>query len=114
MCRTIAAVALLSLLAAAAQAQQGPTTVSPFPRGLSGTLVFQSDVRGTGNPNGRPKIYTLDLSNGAVAALTSGDWNDEQPRYSPDGSRIAFTSNRGGSFNLYVMDADGRNRRAPD
>ena len=109
MSRTIATLVLLGILAAPAHAQQGPAAVSPFPRGLSGTLVFQSDAGSTANANRRPKLYTLDLSNGTVAALTSGDWHDEQPRYSPDGSRIAFTSNRGGSFNLYVMDADGRN-----
>jgi len=97
------------MVASAAYAQHGPAAVSPFPRGLSGTIAFQSDARSPGNPNGRVKIYTLELSGGAVAPLTSGDWNDEQPRYSPDGRRIAFTSNRGGSYNLYVMDADGRN-----
>ena len=109
MSRSIATLALLCVLASPAQAQQGPTTVSPFPRGLSGTLAFQSDVRTANNPNGRVKLYTLDLSNGSVAALTSGDWHDEQPRYSPDGRRIAFASTRDGSYNLYVMDADGRN-----
>jgi len=99
----------LLMAVSAAHAQPGPAAVSPFPRGLSGTLAFQSDARSTANPNGRVKIYTIELSSGAVAALTTGDWNDEQPRYSPDGRRIAFTSNRGGSYNLYVMDADGRN-----
>ena len=38
-----------------------------------------------------------------------GDWHDEQPRWSPDGRRIAFKSTRGGSFNLYLMDPDGGN-----
>lgn len=99
----------LVMAASAASAQQGPSPVSPFPRGLSGTLAFQSDARSTANPSGRIKIYTLELATGTIASLTSGDWNDEQPRYSPDGRRIAFTSNRGGSYNLYVMDADGRN-----
>ena len=107
--RTLVVVALLSWTAAAVHAQPGPSAVSPFPRGLSGTLAFQSDARSAGNPNGRVKVYALDLSNGTVAALTTGDWHDGQPRYSPDGLRIAFTSNRGGSYNLYVMDADGRN-----
>jgi TolB protein len=99
----------LVMAAAAAAAQPGPAAVSPFPRGLSGTLTFQSDARSAANPDGRVKIYTLELATGTIASLTSGDWNDEQPRYSPDGRRIAFTSNRGGSYNLYVMDADGRN-----
>jgi Tol biopolymer transport system component len=108
--RFVAAIALLWLVASTADAQ--PTVVSPFPRGLSGTLAFQSDARGQMNPNGRVKIYTIDLASGSIAALTrEGDWDDEQPRWSPDGQRIAFKSNRSGSYNLYVMDGDGRNVR---
>ncbi len=108
--RFVAATALLWLTAAAAQAQQGPSPVSPFPAGLTGVISFQSDARTTANPGGRVKIYSIDLSSGRLATLTrEGDWNDEQPRWSPDGRRIAFTSNRGGSFNLFVMDADGAN-----
>ena len=106
--RSVAATALLLLAASYAGAQ--PTAVSPFPRGLSGTLAFQSDARTAFNPNGRVKIYSIDLAAGAVTSLTrEGEWNDEQPRWSPDGRRIAFRSNRSGSYNLYVMDADGRN-----
>ena len=104
----VAAAALLLAIAPHAVAQ--PTPVSPFPRGLSGTIAFQSDARSATNPQGRTKIYTIDLATGRVTALTSsGDWNDEQPRWSPDGRRIAFKSDRGGSFNLYLMDADGSN-----
>jgi TolB protein len=106
--RYFAATALLLLVVSVADAQ--PSAVSPFPRGLSGTLVFQSDARSATNPSGKNKIYTLNLSSGAVSALTTtGDWNDEEPRYSPDGNRIVFVSNRSGSYNLYLMDADGRN-----
>src|SRR5215210_4765487 len=102
--------ALLFAVSSAALAQSGPTAVSPFPRGLSGTLAFQSDVRTTANPNGRVKIYTINLASGAITNLTpEGDWSDEQPRWSPDGRRLAFKSNRGGSYNLYLMDADGCN-----
>jgi Tol biopolymer transport system component len=102
------AAALLSLGVSQAVAQ--PTAVSPFPSGLSGSIAFQSDARSAANPNGRVKIYTIDLSNGVITPLTpTGDWNDEQPRWSPDGRRIAFKSNRGGSYNLYVMDASGGN-----
>jgi Tol biopolymer transport system component len=110
MFRTFTTVALLLLTASMAGAQQGPSAVSPFPRGLTGTLAFQSDVRTPNNPNGRVRIYTLNLENGSIAAIGGGgDWSDEQPRWSPDGGRIAFTSNRGGSYNLYLMDPDGRN-----
>ncbi len=34
-----------------------------------------------------------------------------QPALSPDRTRIAFSSNRGGSYDLYLMDADGSNPR---
>jgi TolB protein len=80
-----------------------PSAVVPFPGGLKGTLVFESDR------DGRPKIYTLDLSNGKVAPLTeSGDWRDESPKWSPDGKRIAFASTRQGSnFDIFIMNADG-------
>ena len=103
--------ALLLISVWPVRAQDGPTPASPFPRDLSGTIAFQSDVRTTTNPNGRAKIYTIDLASGRITALTrEGDWHDEQPRWSPDGRRIAFKSSRGGSFNLYVMDADGSNQ----
>ena len=60
--RTVAATALLWLTASAAHAQ--PAAVSPFPRDLSGTLAFQSDVRTASNPNARVKIYTINLVDG--------------------------------------------------
>jgi Tol biopolymer transport system component len=56
------------------------------------------------------RLYTIDLARGVVSPLpNSGDWDDEQPRWSPDGTRIAFKSNRSGSYNLYVMNQDGSN-----
>ena len=41
--------------------------------------------------------------------LTSGAAFDMQPRYSPDGSTIAFTSDRDGLWNIWTMDVDGKN-----
>ena len=39
--------------------------------------------------------------------LTDNSADDKTPIWSPDGRRIAFTSNRDGNFEIYVMNADG-------
>ena len=42
-------------------------------------------------------IWIIDVATGAATQLTSGDqWNDSDPQWSPDGTRIAFVSNRTG------------------
>jgi TolB protein len=43
--------------------------------------------------------------------LTNNPAIDTSPGFSPDGSQIVFNSDRGGSQQLYVMDADGGNER---
>ncbi|MEO8505418.1 MAG: amidohydrolase family protein [Acidobacteriota bacterium] len=54
-------------------------------------------------------LYTIRAAGGEAHALSHGISWDEQPRYSPDGKRIAFTSDRAGGDNLWVMDRDGKN-----
>jgi TolB protein len=41
--------------------------------------------------------------------LTSNNASDAYPLWSPDGRKIAFSSNREGKSEIYVMDADGSN-----
>jgi imidazolonepropionase-like amidohydrolase/Tol biopolymer transport system component len=52
-------------------------------------------------------IYRIPISGGDAEALTSGVAWDMQPCYSPDGRHIAFTSDRGGGDNIWIMDRDG-------
>jgi imidazolonepropionase-like amidohydrolase/Tol biopolymer transport system component len=52
-------------------------------------------------------IYEMPIAGGEATALTSGFAWDMQPRYSPDGQSIAFTSDRGGGDNICVMNRDG-------
>ncbi|MBI3279444.1 MAG: PD40 domain-containing protein [Acidobacteria bacterium] len=52
-------------------------------------------------------IYAIPITGGTARPLTRGMAWDMQPRYSPDGRRIAFTSDRGGGDNIWVMNRDG-------
>ncbi len=54
-------------------------------------------------------IYVMPIEGGEARALTDEiAWN-MQPRYSPDGRWIAFTSDRSGGDNIWIMDRDGEN-----
>jgi len=54
-------------------------------------------------------VYSIPVGGGDARALTSGVAWDMQPRYGPDGKRIAFTSDRAGGDNVWVMERDGSN-----
>jgi imidazolonepropionase-like amidohydrolase/Tol biopolymer transport system component len=57
-------------------------------------------------------IYAMPITGGEARALTTGAAWDMQPRFSPSGTEIAFTSDRGGGDNIWVMSRDGSNPRA--
>ncbi|TVP73875.1 MAG: amidohydrolase [Gemmatimonadales bacterium] len=56
-------------------------------------------------------IYVIPFEGGEARQLTEGmAWN-MQPVFSPDGQYIAFTSDRAGGDNIWVMERDGSNPR---
>ena len=57
-------------------------------------------------------IYTIPVTGGEATNIASGMPWEIQPRFSPDGSQIAFTSDRGGGDNIWIMNADGTGARA--
>ena len=59
-------------------------------------------------------LYTMPIGgSGASAAerITSGPAFDMQPRFSPDGTRIAFSSDRDGLWNIWTIGVDGKDAR---
>ena len=57
-------------------------------------------------------LYAVPIAGGDAKPLTEGIAWDTEPRFSPDGSKIAFVSDRGGGDNLWIMGSDGSSPRA--
>ena len=56
------------------------------------------------------EIYVMDADGGSRENLSNHPVDDEDPDWSPDGTKIAFVSRRTGEYQIYVMDADGKNQ----
>src|SRR5439155_10081781 len=74
--------------------------------GMAGSIVYAS------NQGGKYQLYRLELgSNSPPKVLGASKFDDFGPALSHDGSKIAFTSNRSGGNELWIMDSDGNNAR---
>lgn len=56
-------------------------------------------------------IYTMPITGGRAMRIAEGLAFETQARFSPDGTKIAFTSDRGGGDNLWIMNRDGSDKR---
>jgi TolB protein len=68
-----------------------------------GQKVIMSLLREDGNSN----VFAMDLRSRTTTRMTNSNSIDTSPSYSPDGSQVVFTSDRGGQPQIYVMNADG-------
>ncbi|MBU2277267.1 MAG: amidohydrolase, partial [Gammaproteobacteria bacterium] len=57
-------------------------------------------------------LYTMPISGGTPKQLTNDIGWQMQPKFSPDGKFIAYTSDEGGGDNIWVMKADGSDAKA--
>ena len=83
-----------------------PSLHAPDATGDGRTVVYMGADR-----QGNWDIYRLDVASGAVTRLTSHAATDGLPVWSPNAEYIAFVSDRGGRWGLWVMNADGSNER---
>jgi YD repeat-containing protein len=76
-----------------------------MPQSGSSKIVFAS------NRDGSMQIYSMNSDGSGQTRLTYSGANDDYPRWSPNGSKIVFQSDRDnpdtGVFDIYVMNADG-------
>ena len=90
---------LTTLLSATVSAQERPLWMrfcAISPDGKTIAFSYKGD------------LYTVPVSGGTAKQLTSNPAYDSNPVWSPDGSKIAFVSDReGGALNLFVISRDG-------
>ncbi len=70
-------------------------------------LLFNQSTPNVANNKFTKDIYKVSTSGGVPVLLTSSSKSDIEACWSPDGMKIAFVSNRNGSYQIYTMNPDG-------
>jgi uncharacterized protein YjdB len=88
------------------------SAAAPWGKTVSADIYVTADLLVASNRSGAFGLYQVrsESPDSLLPLLVDGGGNVQGVR-SPDRTRIAFSSTRGGSYDLYVMDADGRNAR---
>src|SRR5215208_6399518 len=96
-------VMLAVLMAAGLLALVGPAKAA-FP-GQNGKIAFSSDRSGMNNYD----IFTVRSTGTEVDLnqITNDPARDQEPAYSPDGSKIAFRSERSGNWDIWTVNSTG-------
>src|SRR3954451_6917253 len=75
------------------------------PQGPNGRIAFSLN---DGRSNS--ELYSVNADGSAMRRLTWSPETEQEPSWSPDGTRIAYESDLGGNFHIWVMNADGSGR----
>src|SRR5216117_4076667 len=84
------------------------TATAPGGRRAAAEVFVQGEIVVASSRTGRFQLYAAERANLAQLRKIMDDTAvATEPAFSPDGSRIAFTSTRDGQPEIYIMDADG-------
>jgi uncharacterized protein YjdB len=88
------------------------TATAPWGKSAKADVFVVGDLLLTSNRAGTFGIYQV-RTTGSIGLLPvlKDSATNLQAAFSPDRTRIVFSSNRSGSFDLYMMDMDGQNLR---
>ncbi len=81
----------------------GGFSVSPDGR----QVAFASATPDVASNTSRSAIWMVPAAGGEAVRMTSGEMRDSDPRFSPDGRRLAFLSNRDGGSQIWVLNLAG-------
>lgn len=109
---SVATVSATGEITATAPGHTTITASAPWGGKDSAEVYVMADLLVTSNRGGTPGVYQIRSTDpDSLVALLADNSANIQAAPSPDRTRVALSSNRGGSFDLWVMDADGRNLR---
>jgi uncharacterized protein YjdB len=88
------------------------TAAAPWGKNATADVFVVEDLFLTSNRGGKFGIYQIRSSvRDTMKPVLADSFDNIQPALSPDRTRVVFSSNRGGSYDLYLMDVDGKNPR---
>jgi len=104
----VAAVAEDGTVSTAGYGHAHVTATAPGGRRAVAEVFVQGEIVVASSRTGRFQLYSAERANLAQLRKVMDDTAvATEPAFSPDGSRIAFTSTRDGQPEIYIMDADG-------
>ncbi|MGD8405127.1 MAG: hypothetical protein PVJ21_15805 [Anaerolineales bacterium] len=109
--RLVPLILLAAIVAACAQTLSSPTeTLSPNTPQPTEVVIASTPLPDTQDivllsleENGYAHLFFYIPQQLPLTRLTYGEWDDVSPALSPDGTQIAFASNRDGTWDLYIL-----------